>query len=63
MNSVKPGADKPFILSLLLSFVIIMTGMVWTWRVGQVSNNLAHHESHLDEGLDSLKKMVKKGAK
>ena len=63
MNSSKPGADKAFVISLLLSFVIIMMGMAWTWKVGQVSNNLAHQVSHLDEGLDSLKKIAKKGAK
>ena len=50
-------------LSLFLSFVIIMTGMVWTWRVGQVSNNYAHQLGHMDEGLESLRHMVKKGSK
>ena len=63
MNSVKVSADKPFMFSLFLSFVIIMTGMVWTWRVGQVSNVYAHQLGHMDDGLESLRALVKKGGK
>ncbi len=47
-----------FTLALVLSLLIVVVGTVWTWRVGQESNRVAHQLFHTKEGLEGLRHIL-----
>ncbi len=54
-----PEAIRRWFPPLILSLVILLAGTAWMWRVGQESNRLDHHLSHVREALDDLRTYVK----
>lgn len=40
---------------LILSLAVVVSGMVWTWRIGQASNHLYHQLAHLQEATSVLR--------
>ena len=53
-----PEAMKRWFLPLVVSLFIMLAGMAWTWRVGQESNALEHHLTHVKEAVDDLRAYV-----
>ena len=58
MKFFKLGDDKRFVFSVFFSLVVTLTAVVWTYRIGQSSNNYAHRLGHLEDGLADLKKYL-----
>jgi uncharacterized membrane protein YqjE len=45
---------RNYLISLVLSLVIVLTGIIWTLQIGRQSNRLDHAVFHLQEERDSL---------
>ena len=41
-----PKVQRQFTISLLISFLIIMGGMLWTWKIGWQANRYYHEIGH-----------------
>lgn len=52
-------ARNRLLIVCVLSLVMLIVAMIWTWRVGEEANKIAHRLAHKQEGLDDLKKRVK----
>ena len=44
---------------LLLSLVIVIGAMLWTWQIGMAANSLDHRLEHASEDLKDLRQTVK----
>lgn len=60
MKFFKLGDDRPFVISVVVSLVIMLISITWTLKVGEKSNHYAHILGHLQDGLDDLKKETAK---
>jgi hypothetical protein len=54
------AARNRLLIVCVLSLAALVVAMIWTWRIGQESNRIAHRLAHMQEGLDDLKRLVKK---
>lgn len=49
-----------FIVAACMSLAVLVAGMVWTWRIGQESNKIAHALAHKQMGLKDLQQYMRK---
>lgn len=49
-----------FAVMMVLSLLILMIGMIWTWRLGQVANRVYHSLGHSQDDLQALQEYVRK---
>ena len=58
MKFFRVGNDWRFVVSVVFSLLTITGGIVWTYRVGQTSNNYGHRLGHLVDGLKDLQTTI-----
>ena len=49
-----PKVQRQFTLSLLISFLIILGGMFWTWKIGWQANRYYHEIGHDEFYVDYM---------
>lgn len=49
-----------FAVMMVLSLLILMIGMIWTWRLGQEANRVHHNLGHNQDDLQALQEAVRK---
>jgi hypothetical protein len=49
-----------FAVMMVLSLLILMIGMIWTWRLGQETNKVYHNLGHSQDDLQALQEVVRK---
>ena len=59
-----PKVQRQFTISLLVSFLILMGGMLWTWKIGWQANRYYHEIGHEEFYVDFMtSNSHKQGAK
>jgi len=58
-NKEERTTVQQFIVAVLMSLAVLVAGMVWTWRIGQESNKIAHELAHKQMGLKDLQQYVR----
>jgi hypothetical protein len=59
-NKEERTTVQQFIVAACMSLAVLVTGMAWTWKIGQVSNKMAHELAHKQMGLKDLRQYVQK---
>jgi hypothetical protein len=49
-----------FAVMMVLSLLILMIGMIWTWRLGQAANKIHHNLGHSQDDLRVLQEYVRR---
>jgi len=59
MEAPEKTIQKLQIEVILLSFVILIGGMLWTWQIGMAANVLDHRLDHATEDLNRMQQNVR----
>lgn len=54
------GERRLFAAMMALSLLILIIGMIWTWRLGQETNRVYHNLGHSQDDLRVLQEYVQK---
>jgi hypothetical protein len=60
MIDVEIKERRLFAAIMILSLLILMIGMIWTWRLGQETNKIHHNLGHSQDDLQVLQEYVRK---